>query len=256
MCSNYRPVTRMDRLLRFFGVDRSKDEEPADVFPLGIAPFIRLSLEAQEGGRPALVAEDGMFGLLPNFATEVQFGRRTYNARSETVEKLASFRQAWAAGQRCIISAEAIYEPCYESGRAVRWRIGQSGDVPMGIAGIYRRWRNPTGGEFFTFAMLTVGADQHPLMKRMHKPGEEKRMVVILDRNEYLPWLTCSLVDARLYFKPWLGPLLGEAAPLARPPRAANEPPTKDEILPQKPANPAKPSTPNAPPPASQGDFF
>ena len=81
-------------------------------------------------------------------------------------------------------------------------------------------------------------------------------MVVILDRNEYLPWLTCSLVDARLYFKPWLGPLLGEAAPLARPPRAANEPPTKDEILPQKPANPAKPSTPNAPPPASQGDFF
>jgi hypothetical protein len=80
MCSNYRPVTRLDRLLTFFGVERGKDEEPADVFPLGMAPFIRLSLEGQEGGRPALVAENGMFGLLPNFATEVQFGRRSYNA--------------------------------------------------------------------------------------------------------------------------------------------------------------------------------
>ena len=255
MCSNYRPVTRMDRLLTFFGVERSKDEEPADVFPLGIAPIVRLSMEGQEGGPPALVAEDGMFGLLPNFATEVQFGRRTYNARSETVDKLASFRQAWAAGQRCIIPAEAIYEPCYESGRAVRWRIGQSGDVPMGIAGIYRRWRNPAGGEFFTFAMLTVGADQHPLMKRMHKPGDEKRMVVILNRDDYLSWLSCSVVDAPSYFKPWPGSLLGEAAPLARAPKAASEPPGKDEILPPKSA---KPSTPTAPPPPSphQGDLF
>lgn len=112
----------MDRLLTFFGVERGKDEETADVFPLGMAPFIRLSLEGQEGGRPALMAEDGMFGLLPNFATEVQFGRRTYNARSETVDKLASFRQAWAAGQRCIVPAEAIYEPCYESGSAMAHR--------------------------------------------------------------------------------------------------------------------------------------
>lgn len=106
--------------------------------------------------------------------------------------------------------------------------------------------------------MLTVGAHEHPLMKRMHKPGEEKRMVVILDRNDYVPWLSCSVVDAPLYFKPWLGSLLGEPAPLARAPKAATEPPTKDKILPPKPAKPAKsakPSTPTAPPPP-QGDLF
>ena len=84
----------MDRLLTFFGVERSKDEEPADVFPLGIAPFVRLSIEGQEGGRPALVAEDGMFGLLPNFATEVQFGRRTYNA-SGALLTVRSKETAW-----------------------------------------------------------------------------------------------------------------------------------------------------------------
>ena len=93
MCSNYRPVTRMDRLLTFFGVERGRDEDPHDVFPTDLAPFIRLSIEGQEGGRPALVAEDGSFGLLPHFATELSFGRRTYNARGETIHawrKLAS----------------------------------------------------------------------------------------------------------------------------------------------------------------------
>ena len=72
----------------------------------------------------------------------------------------------------------------------------------MGIAGIYRRWKNPNGGELFTFSMLTVNADTHPLMKRMHKPGEEKRMVVILEPKEYLAWLTlprCSMLP--LFFQ-------------------------------------------------------
>jgi len=252
MCSNYRPVTRMDRLLTFFGVERGKDEEPQDVFPTDLAPFIRLSIEGQEGGRPALVAEDGAFGLLPHFATELSFGRRTYNARGETIHSLASFRHAWAAGQRCIIPAEAIYEPCYESGKAVRWRIFQEGEVPLGIAGIYRRWRNPKGGELFTFAMVTVNADAHPLYRRMHKPGEEKRMVVILDPAEYLPWLSCGVTEAKRYFRAWPGSLLGEPAPLARAPKVANDPPPKDEILPPKPPRP----TPPPPPPPAQGSLF
>jgi putative SOS response-associated peptidase YedK len=32
------------------------------------------------------------FGLLPGFATEVKYGTRTYNARSETVASLSSFK--------------------------------------------------------------------------------------------------------------------------------------------------------------------
>ena len=231
MCSNYRPVTRMDRMLTFFGVERVKDEPTRDVFPLGMAPFIRLATEGQEGGLPALVAEDGMFGLLPHFATEVAYGRRTYNARSETVAKLASFKHAWANGQRCIIPCEAFYEPNWESGRAVRWRISQPGDVPMGIAGIYRRWRKPEGGEMFTFAMLTVNADGHPVMQRFHKPGEEKRMVVILEQAESMSWLACPVEEAPRYFRQWTGPLEAAAAPLARAQRAALASPPSDELF-------------------------
>jgi hypothetical protein len=54
MCSNYLPVTAADRLMTFFGVEYAKEELlQREVFPLGIAPFIRLTAEGQEGGKPA-----------------------------------------------------------------------------------------------------------------------------------------------------------------------------------------------------------
>jgi putative SOS response-associated peptidase YedK len=104
--------------------------------------------------------------------------------------------------------------------------------VPLGIAGIYRRWKDPAGTQqLFTFTMLTVNADKHQLMKRMHKPGEDKRMVAILDPKDYLGWLTCPLDQAKAYLKPWDGVLLAESAPLARAPKAAPEPPPQDELF-------------------------
>jgi putative SOS response-associated peptidase YedK len=223
MCSNYRPVTRLDRLLTFFGVERDRDEPSLDVFPLGLAPFIRLRRSGACAEADERVVEDGIFGLLPPFASEVAFGRKTYNARSETVAVLASFRDAWRTGQRCIVPAECIFEASWETGKAVRWRIGQHGDVPMGIAGIYTRWSHPDDGrELYSFAMLTVNADGHPVMQRFHRADEEKRMVVILDPSLHDRWLGCKVDEASAFFKPWMGPLVTEAAPLVRAPRTVS----------------------------------
>ncbi|MBX3659495.1 MAG: SOS response-associated peptidase family protein [Ramlibacter sp.] len=220
MCSNYRPVTSSDRLLTFFGVERGIDQVPADVWPTGLAPFIRLG---EPGSASKFQVHDGMFGLLPHFAVEVAQGRKTYNARSETVAIKPSFRESWKKGWRCVIPAEYIYEPNWESGKAERWRIQQPGAVPMGIAGIYRRWRHPDGQEAFTFAMLTVNADGHPVMSRMHRPSDEKRMVVILAPEEYGRWLECSVADASKFFRQWTGPLDAVPDPLpARPKKAAS----------------------------------
>lgn len=236
MCANYVPVTRRDRLLTFFGVERDRDEAPADTFPVNMAPFIRL---AQGGSGLQRIANDGLFGLLPHFATEVGFGRRTYNARSETVDRLPSFRDAWAKGQRCIIPAEAIYEPNWETGQCVRWAITQEGEVPFGIAGIYTSWLDPkTLRTVFSFAMLTVNADAHPLLRRFHKPEDEKRMVVILQRQDYAQWLSCPVDEARRFFRQWEGPLKAEPLPL--PPRA----PQASSV---RTARPPKPTPPPAP---------
>lgn len=214
MCANYLPVTRLDRLLTYFGLDRDPAQPtPPEVWPLGLAPFIRL----HEDGSGNRVIDDGVFGLLPHFAKELAYGRRTYNARSETVDVLPSFKAAWARGQRCIVPAEAVFEPCYASGKAVRWRVQQPGGVPMGIAGIYTRWRAPDRRVLWSFAMLTVNADGHPVYQHLHAPGDEKRMVVILAPEDHERWLRCTPEEAKGFFRPWMGPLESQADPL--PPR-------------------------------------
>lgn len=80
----------------------------------------------------------------------MKYGLRTYKARSETVATLKSFKPAWSKAQRCIIPAEAIYEPRYfgtveKPGKSVRYRISQPGAVPLGVAGSYQRWKEPRG---------------------------------------------------------------------------------------------------------------
>ena len=226
MCSNYQPVTVMERLMTFFGAERNPalDPTPNEIYPLGLAPFIRL----HESGSGNRIVENAVFGMIAP-AKEIAYGRKTYNARSETVHELYTYRTAWAKGWRCIIPAEAIFEPCYETGKAVRWIIQQDGGVPMGIAGIYRPWKAPDGRMLWTMSMLTVNADGHPVFQRMHRPEDEKRMVLILDPGEYDAWLTCPVQDAPRFFRQWQGPLKTMSAAL--PPRAAkaNPPPQPPE---------------------------
>ena len=71
----------------------------------------------------------------------------------------------------------------------MRWRISRRDGLPMGIAGLWGIWRAPDGRDVLSFTMLTINADEHVLMKRLHKPGDEKRMVVILDEADYDAWL-------------------------------------------------------------------
>jgi putative SOS response-associated peptidase YedK len=216
--------------LTFFGVERDPNTPPPDVevWPLGLAPFIRL----HEDGSGNKVIDDGLFGLLPHFAKELAFGRKTYNARAETVHEKPSFRTSWKHGRRCIIPAEVIYEPNWESGKAERWAITQEGAVPMGIAGIYSPWEDENGRVRATFAMLTVNADGHPVYQKFHKSGEEKRMVVILDPGDYDRWLRCTPEEATTFFKQWQGPLNAVPAPLAPRKKKVPEPKeSRDELF-------------------------
>ena len=254
VCSNYLPVTRSDRMLKFFGIARERDELPADLWPLGLAPFIRI---AEDGsGNP--VCDDGVFGLLPHFAVEMAQGRKTYNARTETVARLPSFRDAWRKAQRCIIPAEAIYEPNWESGVSERWIIRRPGEVAMGIAGIYTRWHDTQHGrELFSFAMLTVNADGHPVMQRFHRPGDEKRMVVILPEADYGAWLACPVAEAAGFFKQYMGPLDAQAAALpGRMPKAPKTVSGKIVVPPPGEAPKAAPTVTPKPPDCDQPQLF
>lgn len=61
--------------------------------------------------------------------------------------------------------------------------------------------------------MLTINADGPSVYQRFHTPGDEKRMIVILDPRDY-EWLTCTPEEANSYFKQWREPLDSYEAPL------------------------------------------
>lgn len=192
MCSHYQALKERAKFEKEFHVKLPPYQGVYDVWPTYEAPFIRRPPEADVGDEavPEREALAGRFGLLPHWAKDEKFGRHTFNARSETAATLPSFRDAWRKGHRCIIPAEAFFEPDWRSGKAVATRISRADGEPMGIAGLWSWWKAPSGEPVHSFTMLTVNADQHALMRKFHKPGDEKRMVVILPTEEYDDWLT------------------------------------------------------------------
>jgi putative SOS response-associated peptidase YedK len=119
----------------------------------------------------------------------------TMNARAESIGEKRSFSGAWNRLQLCLIPCASFYEPNYETGKPVRWSIGMASGQPMAIAGLWRAWEEPEGSATLSFTMLTVNADEHSLMKRFHKPGDEKRSVVIVRPDAYEDWLSCRSTD-------------------------------------------------------------
>lgn len=169
-----------------------------DVWPGYAAGFVRRHEHADVGDDvvPEREALAGLFGMVPHWAKDTRGTKFTYNARSETVAEKPSFRDAWRKAQHCIIPADAFFEPDWRSGKAVPARIKRVDGQPMGIAGLWSSWKAPKGEIVHSFTMLTINADEHPLMRQFHKPMDEKRMVVILSEEQYDDWLNAKAGEA------------------------------------------------------------
>ena len=187
MCVQYQTTVNVDWVKTHFDLDLP-NTVPHEVFPTYPGTIILKSHNTQ---RTAI--GPARFGLIPSWAKDEDFGRKTYNARSETVSQKPSYRHAWTARHYALALADAFYEPCYESGKAVRTKIEQVNREPMAIASIWDTWTEPDTGELIvSFSMLTIEASKHPLMNRCHKPDDEKRTVVPLRSELFQDWLNAS----------------------------------------------------------------
>lgn len=189
MCSNFEPVKIQDAswVKQHFGCELPSAEWRDETFPTYAAPFITL-----DNGTP--ICELALFGLVPHWAQDKKkFGLKTYNARSETVHEKPSYRMAWRERRFGLILTRRFYEPCYETGKAVRTSIYRQDGEPTAIASIWERIVDKESGEvLMSFSMLTVNADAHPLMKRFHRPEDEKRSVVVINSSDFTKWLTAT----------------------------------------------------------------
>lgn len=199
MCTNYKAPDEdpgINELKIGIGDLYRRDPWEPDVYPDYAAPI------AWADGDGLSVVK-AVFGFWPKFMQPERVddsGKKrrkldTVNARSETVGESRLYGKAWRDGQRCLIPVRWIYEPCYETGRNVWQRIGLTDWQPYCVAGIWRRYDGEDGRSLIGMSMMTVNADGHALMERMHKPGDEKRSVVILRQADYEEWLHTTNVE-------------------------------------------------------------
>ncbi|NGZ86924.1 SOS response-associated peptidase [Duganella aceris] len=204
-----------------------------DTFKDRLAPIVR---RGADGQREGLLAS---YGAVPQ--KRIPPGVKkfdTMNARSETVGEKRSYARPWQQQQLCLVPMISFDEPCYETGKAEWWRIAMADKAMFAVAGLWREWDGEHGPEA-SFTQLTINADDHPLMGRFHKPGDEKRTLVIVPQDEWEDWLDCKDPEyARGFLRRYPAELM-TSWPSPRTPRA------------KKP----KPETAPAPPQAVNLDF-
>lgn len=200
MCNRYVSPEAGD-IERFFHVGARDTWRGGEVYPRRPGPFIRRAVDSAEPARELVV---GQWGLIPWFAKTATLAYSTNNARSEELASKATFKQPWARGQRCIIPAASFDEPNWESGRNVWWRFRRSDGAPWALAGLWATWTDRATGEIHeSYTMLTINADEHPLMSRMHKHDpklppdqQDKRSVVPIELADVDQWLYGTQAEA------------------------------------------------------------
>lgn len=222
MCVNYRPPTpeQFGTLGAFSDLPREW-RWPEETWKDYAAPILR----AAPDGRPAACLAS--YGMVPRrrIAPEIK-PFDTMNARAESLGERRSFAGAWRGLQLCAVPMAWFYEPCYESGRPVRHAIGMADDALFYVAGLWRDWPEDDGSVATSFTQITINADQHPLMRRMHKPDDEKRSLVILPADEVGDWLACTDIEiARSFLRHYPATGMRDRPAPAAPRKAAQASP-------------------------------
>jgi putative SOS response-associated peptidase YedK len=193
MCTRYVSPEARD-IEAHWHVGRDSAWRGGPLFPRSLGPFIRAARDAAEPRRELVL---GQWGLVPWFATSPELRYSTVNARFEEITHKASYKDPWRYGKRCIIPALSFDEPNWESGKNRWWRFRRADGTPWGLAGLWNTWVDKATGEAVeSYTMLTINADSHPLMRRMHKPDpklppdrQDKRSVVAIAPADVDTWL-------------------------------------------------------------------
>ena len=200
MCNLYHMAAK-EHVERYFRA-MVPDYGAAAVGPFGTGLFLR------PGSGSGLEGVVGQWGMVqPRAKTRRPESRAilTNNARSETVASRPTYREAWAAGRRCLVPAAWYQEPNWETGKNIWWRLSRADGMPWAIAGLWSEWTDPATGEIVpNYTMLTVNCDGHPLLGRLHKPdpklpddAQDKRSLVPLEPEQWEAWLHGSVDEAR-----------------------------------------------------------
>jgi putative SOS response-associated peptidase YedK len=102
------------------------------------------------------------WGLIPYWCKDPKGGRKSINAKCETVGNLPTFRDAYRR-RRCIIPVDGFFEWKAIKGQKAKqpYAIAMKDGSPFGLGGLWENWKDPTSGEWVrTFAIITTDANE------------------------------------------------------------------------------------------------
>jgi putative SOS response-associated peptidase YedK len=215
MCGRYR-LTAKERYIRdHFGLD----DDPTWAPRWNIAPTQQVPIVRQERTEPKRTFTLVRWGLIPSWAKDRAIGYKTINAMSETAAAKPAFRDAMTR-RRCLIPTDGFYEwKRIGTKEKQPYSFGMSDDSVFAFAGLWERWRDPTGESVLTCTILTT--QPNSLVADVHD-----RMPAILRPEDYELWLDPGVTDAAIVadcLKPFEARLMKKYPVSARVNRPEND---------------------------------
>ncbi len=179
MCARFNQKITSTEIQRFF-------EAAGDVFDeltarINTAPT--QSVLAISGVNPRILGEY-RWGLIPFWSKDINFGRRTFNARSETIATKPAFRAAFRS-RRCLVPVAGFYEWTGPKGSRQPMYICRADGKPMAIAGLWEE--NETLG---VTSCTIATTESNETMSEIHS-----RMPVVLEEDRWDEWLASDSDD-------------------------------------------------------------
>jgi putative SOS response-associated peptidase YedK len=121
------------------------------------------------------------WGLVNRWATDNRRASQCINAKAETLEERASFREAFQQ-RRCVVPADGFFEWTGPKSRRQPFWIHPKDDGLMLFAGLYETWYPTRNQPEVTFTIVTCAANA--TIAAIHN-----RMPVILDEGGAEDWM-------------------------------------------------------------------
>ncbi|HOP64404.1 MAG TPA: SOS response-associated peptidase [Spirochaetota bacterium] len=183
MCGRFAqaiPLGKMKMVNLFDEIDSDYIEN------FNVAPSHYVSVVSIKEGKRVLSRKK--WGLVPSWSRDDKMGSRLINARGETLKDKPSFRKAFIY-RRCIVPVTGFYEWRKEGKSRKPFFIkmkGDTGTVPMLLAGLHESWNAPDGVELETFTVITTSSCEK--IRSIHD-----RMPVIITGGDVDTWLNFNL---------------------------------------------------------------
>ena len=188
MCGRYSITLPPEAIRQLFQTDGELPNWPAcyNAAPTTALPVVR---HAKEGGRELVLMT---WGLIPWFSKDGKLSYSTINARAESVQTNASYREPFKT-RRCLVPASGHFAWTGPKNDRQPHYLTRADGQPIALAGLWDRWRSKDRSEAKeTFTIITT--EPSKFAAQFHN-----RMPLVLEPNTWEGWLLgdpgCRVAD-------------------------------------------------------------